>query len=566
MCRRVRLEHRLERLPRPSTAKASAYLRRFGGASALVIQVDGFGIGIADPYPSAPTLRFSIPPDTRGPAQLTVIPDASDVRGPVRVDPGTAWLIYAPGVTPGAAGDGWRFGRGTMSVSSLSLPERDTDERDFVDLEAVMDLGGVTVEPLDPALGQPEPLGGSLRIVCRDEEAPVVSGSGGSDGGLDGGNTGGASGDATGGASGTGGGAPSACGTADSCSNPTCADCNGDASDHCETDLREPTNCGSCSRSCGPGGSCDPGGACVAESMVQELASALAASEAGLAWIVPGAPQSGSVRYQPSGGQALTVQSGYTFSAFDRILLSGSELVFAHYQGIGGIPVPAGTPYGVVGAIQPDSVRLLGATNTHYYYLTLNEGNVADVVRRVDRSTLATVELVACAPVGTYDATIDGTGAVLLSTGTSLVRFEGLAGVSGCSGGMSPSTTLATASLTGPIWRVEAGASRAVFVMQSSPGFEVLAVPLTGGSAPVQIGNTVSSSSVGQTVFPLAMDGDTAIYVEAATLNDGRRRIVASSGSKTVPLSIAQDPVSAIAVGGGNVHWAEAGGIKKVVR
>lgn len=546
-----------------TTPKASAYLRRVNGASSLMVQVAGYEIGLADPYPSGPLVRFAISPKTSAPAELRLVPDASDVRGPLVVEPGTAWLIETSRTDKEKPQDDWHFGSGTMKVTALTLDERETSEREFVTLDATFDLSEVRVSPFDPSQGEPKPIGGLLRVRCVDDA--LLGDSGLPEGGGSGGE-GGTDGD--GGNGGTGGDpGPVACGEEGSCANPACGDCDGVASNFCETDLRAKDSCGSCTRSCGPSGSCDPLGACEGEAVSQDPATSVTIGGAGVGWI---ARSAGAVRFLPSGGSVRDVATGATFSQQDRILLNGTELFWASYAGAWHATMPAGAAAQITGVIQPDSVRLIGATASHVYTLTLNEGNAYDVVRRFDRANNYAPEVVACLSMGTYEASVQaGTGVVFVSNGANIARYASVVGGNSC-----VTTTAGQTIFTAPsgefVYRVLAGGTRVVFTVQSSAGTTIQFIDANGAGTASTLGTAARVGASVDLDLPLAVDGDTAFWVDAAPLGGttpARYRIVAATDASTlVPIGIAQEGVTSLAASASGVVFADPSGVFRVAR
>lgn len=545
----------------PHPAQASAYLRRANGASSLVVQVDGYGFGIADPYPSGPTLRFAVPPGAGAPSDLGVAVDASDVRGPTVVTPGTAWLIQTDRSDPAEPEDGWRFGSGTLRLQALALSENDTSDRDFVSLDAAFDLSGVTVAPLaaDPANGgSPKTVGGALRLRCSDQALSDF------DGGLDAepGD------DASDGGAGAGGGAPDAgddgeagtpaCGTSGSCANPACGDCDGDPATFCETELRTTDHCGSCARSCGPSGTCDPLGACAGEPVASDAATAVAIGAAGVGYLGP----SFGVRFAPTGGAPSTLASGGSYSAQDALAIDASDLYFASYAGLSRVSLPSGAPVGVAGTIQPDSVRLVGVTATHVYALTLNEQNTHDVVRRYDRTSY-TPEIVACLAIGTYDATVSPSGAVFASTGTAVYRFDVPVGGSSCAS-TSAGALVVSAAPQQAIVRVVAGTSRLFYALSGAGGATVLSIDPSGSGTSTTLGAAAPPPGVGPQ--PLAADGDTPFWIAATPTPSNGSFVVSGSGGPTVPFAVTSQAVTSLAASPAGIAWADASGVRRAAR
>lgn len=537
--------------------QASAYLRRANGASSLLVQLDGYGFGIAQPYPSAPTVRFAVPPGSRR-GDLSVVADASDVRGPTVVEPGTAWLIQNDEADRSKPQDNWRFGSGTLQVERLSITENDTHDRDFVSLDAAFDLTGVTVAPLsgeastDPN-DAPKPVGGKLRLRCADQELTVPEGGLKNDASVpDGG--------ADGGAQDAGGEAeagPSACGTSGSCANPACGDCDGDTANFCETELRTSDHCGSCGRSCGPGGSCSSLGACGGQSVATGTATAVAIGSAGVGFL----GQSVGVRFAPTGGSPNVLAAGGTYSTQDALVIDGGDLYYASYAGLSRVLLPNGAPVGVAGAIDPDSIRLIGATSTHLYALTLNEQGARDVVRRYDRTTY-TSELVACLTIGTYDAAVSPSGALFVTTGAALTRYDGVVGGSSCSSATS-GTSLVSSTLQEAIVRVVAGPTRVFYARAQAGGAAVLSLDASGQGTPTSLGVAAASPSGGP--LPLACDGDTVFWATAST-SGGGALVVSGDGGATLAYAATNAAVISLAASPAGIAWTDVTGIYRAPR
>jgi len=528
--------------------QASAYLRRANGASSLLVQLDGYGHGIAEPYPSAPTLRFAIPPGSN-PGALSVVIDASDLRGPTVVPPGTAWLIDTPATDPSKPEDGWRFGSGALRVETLAYTENDTSERNFVTLDAAFDLSGVTVAPL---AGQGEPAGGKLRLRCADEALVAVDG-GVTDAGADAGDGGGGAPDA--GADADAG--PSACGTSGSCGNSACADCDGEPTTFCEVDLRTSDHCGSCGRSCGPSATCDPSGACAPELVASDMATAVAIGTTGVGYLGP----SVGVRFVTTGGTTNVIAPAGSYSPQDAIAIEAGDLYFASNAGLSRASLPVSAPVGVAGAIQPGSVRLIGLTATHVYALTLNEQNAYDVVRRYDRTAYAP-ELVACLPLNTYDAAVSASGAVFVSTGSALMRYDNIVGGSSCNS-TSSSALLASATPPETIVRVVAGSTRVFYGLSGVSGTTVLAMAAGGGSA-TTLGDAAPAPGAGP--LPLAADGDTPFWIARPPTPTSGSFVVSGSGGPTTPFAVTSQAVVSLAASPAGVAWIDASGVRRTPR
>ncbi len=543
------------------TSSATAYLRRENGSSGLVIQLDSFAIGINDPYPSGPVIRFAVPRDVKAPDTLEVVRDASDVRGPLVIAPGKAWLITTPRVDTSKAGDDWRFGTGSIQVTAIALHENDTSSRDFVSFDASFDLSGVQATGL-AADATPAPVAGTVHVTCADDLASGDAGAGldaaPPEGGLD------AAPDGASDASDAGDAGATACGQSNSCANPTCGDCNGNPADFCETDLRSVDHCGACTRACGSGSSCDALGACVGTQVASEAATAVAIDAPGIGYLVAGAP--GAVRFVPNGAAAGDVVTGYQISANDAVRLAGNDLWFASYGGIARATVPGGAVAGVLGSVQPDSMRLVGLGPTYAYVVTIGEGSPPrDVVRRIDRATSA-VDLVACAASGVYDAAVDiPSGSVFVSTGTTIQRYSGTLAGSTCTS-TTTGTPVVTGQTTEAIPRVAAGSSRLVWIAAGGTSGSVRSLDLAGTGVPTTLGQVASGPGAR---FALAVAGDTAFWVDAAPLGTApaRWRIVSSDGSgPAVPLAVTADGVTSLAADATDVAWADATGVFRVAR
>lgn len=540
---------------------AAAYLRRENGSSDLVIQLDDLSIGINDPYPSGPLIRFGVPPGVRAPATLKLVHDTSDVRGPLIVAPGEAWLATLPRVDTTKPGDDWRFGTGNMAVSALAIHENDTSSRDSVSFDGTFDLTGVQASGLAPG-ALPEAVAGAVRVKCADDLAAT-------DGGLDldaelpdGGPD--AANDSPGDDA---AGDASACGQSGSCANPACGDCNGNPGDFCETSLRSVDHCGACTRSCGAGGTCDPLGACVGTSLASDAATAVAVDTTGVGFLV--AATAGKVRFAPSGGAPADVGPGGQISAHDSIQLDGSELWFASYAGISHATVPGGAPTGAYGAVQPDSIRLIGLDASYAYVVTVSEGSAPprDVVRRISRATGA-LDIVACMLSGMIDATVDrATGAVFVSNGTSVTRYVGTQPGSTCSS-TTIGTMVASAQSGEGIARVAAGTTRLVWIAAAGNTGTVHSADLLGAEVPITLGQAASTSGLGAS-WPLAVAGDTALWVDATPIatSPNRWRIVAGDGSATpTSLAVTGNGVACLAADATAVVWGEGAGVFRVAR
>ncbi|MEB2312439.1 MAG: hypothetical protein OZ921_04645 [Sorangiineae bacterium] len=542
--------------------RASAYLRRANGASSLLVQLDGYGSGIAEPYPGGPTVRFAVPPGS-GPGDLGVVLDASDVRGPTVVAPGTAWLIQTDGADTSKPEDNWRFGQGTLRVETLALTENDTDDRDLVSLDAAFDLTGVTVAPLsgeastDPS-DAPKPVGGKLRLRCADQALVAPEGGLENDAGDDDASV--PDGGADDGAQDAGDEAeagPSACGKSGSCANPACGDCDGDTANFCETELRTSDHCGSCGRSCGPGGSCSPLGACGGQSVATGTATAVAIGSAGVGFL----GQSVGVRFAPTGGSPNVLAAGGTYSTQDALVIDGGDLYYASYAGLSRVPLPNGAPVGVAGAIDPDSIRLIGATSTHLYALTLNEQGARDVVRRYDRTTY-TSELVACLTIGTYDAAVSPSGALFVSTGAALTRYDGVVGGSSCLSTTS-GTSLVSSTLQEAIVRVVAGTTRVFYARAQAGGAAVLSLDASGQGTPTSLGVAAASPIGGP--LPLACDGDTVFWATVSTPGGGAL-VVSGDGGAPLAYAATNAAVVGLAASPAGIAWTDVTGIFRVSR
>jgi hypothetical protein len=155
--------------------RALVYLRRHAGAAALVVQL-AMENRAGYPYPSGPTVRIAIPSVLATPATLAVNVDATDVRGPRVVTPGTAWVIAATDFSTLAPYDGWLFGTGSIDVQSLAMTENDSSSRDTMTIDVTLDLSKVIVTALSSEAGAPPPvgkgLGRVLHVRCADDGAP----------------------------------------------------------------------------------------------------------------------------------------------------------------------------------------------------------------------------------------------------------------------------------------------------------------------------------------------------------------------------------------------------------
>ncbi len=167
--------------------RATAYLRREGGTSSLVVQASPYDFGVAEPYPSGPLVRFAVSPETVAPARLEVVRDDSDVRGPPVVAPGSAWLIATEKYDSQKPGANWQFGTGSLTVTALSLEENDTSSRDLVSVHGVFDLSGVQTAAFDASADAgatlpPDPgaplVGGVVEVRCADDLVNSDAGAG----------------------------------------------------------------------------------------------------------------------------------------------------------------------------------------------------------------------------------------------------------------------------------------------------------------------------------------------------------------------------------------------------
>ena len=159
----------------PTKPHALVYLRRHAGAAALIVQLAKENLPGA-PYPGEPNIRVAIPSALAAPATLAVSIDATDVRGPRVVAPGTAWVIAATNFDTSAPYDGWLFGTGSIEVQSLTMTENDTSSRDTMIIDLTLDLSKVSVAPLSSEAGAPPPagqgLGRLLHVTCADDGQP----------------------------------------------------------------------------------------------------------------------------------------------------------------------------------------------------------------------------------------------------------------------------------------------------------------------------------------------------------------------------------------------------------
>ena len=551
------------------TTHATAYLRRSGGASALLVQLDDLGLQISDPYPSGPVIRFALPLDLAASATLNVVPDASDVRGPLVVGSQTAWLMTTPRADTKKPLDDWRLGSGTLVVTAFALTERDTPDRDFVSLEGTFDLSAVQSRGGDAA-AVAETVGGVAHVRCVDDLAAEDASAGHADASGD---------DAALGPSDTAGAdvgetLGTACGQGGSCANPACRDCNGNPADFCEADLSSSANCGACGRSCGSAGACDPLGACVGVSLSTEGPAAVSASSTGVAWILrsqSGMPNSGAVRFLPFGGgaQPISVATQLEFGAPDRVLVDGNDVFFTSYGGLSRTSITGGglTVLRGAGSVA-DSLRLAGfSAKTLFAWWTQA---ASEWVLRYDRTSNAEA-IVGCAPLGVYDACADVTNdAVLVSNGTQIVRYaQNLPGET-CKS-TSPGAVVVGAGPQEGIPRVIATNTRIFWMVAGAAGITVKSTDLSGGAAATTHGVAASFASAIGTNYPLAAEGDTVYFIarDPVAKSPNRYRLVASTGTSpaaSMDLAIVGDGVVGLALAPGRVVWGEDSGIKATLR
>jgi hypothetical protein len=500
----------------------AAYLRRADGASSLVIELSDRG-GIASPYASGPVVRFAISPKEKGPSSLKVVPDASDVRGPVSIAPGTAWLLTSPTTDQTKPGDDWRVGSGTLALTSLSLVENDTSARDFVTLDADLDLSGVIATPIGPAGAPGQPVGGAVHIHCVDQPitATGAGGAGGAGGSIGVGGTGGAP--DTGGSSGAGGAA---------------------------------------------GSSSLPMGTLVTPEQVM----AVGVADTGVGWLVrqtqPGFPDSGVARYLGASGAPLDVGASLHLGDTDRIQLAGLDVFFTTAAGLWRATPPGMAT--IVASTTPQApAHLLGATATHVYLAYPGESPMFTPVRRLDRTTGA-IQLFACATVTFMDAAVDPTGALFVADPSNVRRYDTPTTGTTCTA-QTPATALVAGVATGEAMaRVLVGPTRLVYVTTGVGGAKVHGVDSHGITAPISLG-AMTITNTTQTTYPIAMDGDTVFWLDATTASSGQTpAIVASPADGSVqPIPLAGAPggnVIAMAASPSAVVWIGQGGVFRIAR
>lgn len=504
----------------PVTQPAAAYLRRANGASALLIELSDRG-GIGSPYSYQPTIRFAIPRDA-GPSSLHVVPDGSDVRGPVKITPGTAWLLSTPTVDQTKPGDNWRLGEGTLSVAALTLTENDTSARDFVTLDADLDLSGVLVKPIGSTDPATETVGGALHLHCGDQSIPF--GSAGGAGGVAGaaGSTGaGAMGGSD--AGGAGGSAGSA------------------------------------------GGTSLPAGTMV----TTDAAAAISTDGTSVAWLVrmlqPGFVDSGVARLSVSGGAATDVAAGMHFVDTDRVVVSGTEVFFTTIAGLWRAAPPS--PANVLVSTTPTNVaRIVGVTATHVYLAYVGEAPPFTPVRRFNRATGA-LEAFACVTASFMDGAVDANGALFVASPSNVSRYDTPTATGAKCTTASPSQLVAGVTTGQSLARILVGPTRLVYVTQGQDGVVVHSVDSQGIQAPVTLGTAAVTS---QGVPPIAMNGDTVFWVDGTKGTPGAAHaIVASPGDASVapvPLAGEAAEVLGMAASSTTVAWFTGQGVYQIAR
>jgi hypothetical protein len=75
------------------------------------------------------------------------------------------------------------------------------------------------------------------------------------------------------------------------------------------------------------------------------------------------------------------------------------------------------------------------------------------------------------------------------------------------------------------------------------------------------LGTAASFSVFQQSVVPMAVQGDTVLWVDSQPAAAGRYRIVSSSGAAPATLAITADDVAAIAASASTLAWSDMTGV-----
>lgn len=324
---------------------------------------------------------------------------------------------------------------------------------------------------------------------------------------------------------------PVDCGSANQCENLACGDCNGDASDACETDLLSASNCGECGRSCGAA-TCDPAGACTAEQIVTGSAVALAVDAGALAWTDP---KLRAAHWLPAGSSVpVRMNVSWELNQDFGIALTPTELFFGADRTAFRSPLP---PSGDAVGFFAGRAWVLSAS-TDWVYLRPNSGT-PEGVRRMAR-VAATGGYVLC--VGPFqDAVADASDTTYVAERDGVVRYPASAWTSACGGAPAGATLVSGVAAQ----RLRLGGQRLFYVGGAPGAAEIHAVPLSGGTSEL-LGLAATFNNAGYNA-PIAAHGDTVFWVARDPLRNREfeHLLMSRTGS---------EPPRALAVVGTNVN------------